>query len=280
MAEQHWVAAEEADKALAQANRQGQDRRGVTARALQAWAKAEQALATAERKEAAWRRAVAALAVFRPDGWLHDRAWAAAELAAAVAALTGAHWAKTCRMVCDGRALTFLDRLHADWAAAEPRAQLREALVGLWRWPQAGRAARGSPSAEAHAPVVVQLQVRICQQLDAAWPASYRRVAAVLRQVVRASSVVECRNSVLRMHQARPRGVTQGLLDLTRLYWNCREFAEGKRRGQCPYQHLGLALPSYQAWELLQRNPQELARQLGVTLAESTEEVSTVEVAA
>lgn len=280
LAEQQWVTAEEADKALAQANRQGQDRRGVTARALQAWAKAEQALATAERKEAAWRRAVAALAVFRPDGRLNDRHWAEAQLAAAVAELTGAHWAKTCRMLGDARALTFLDRLHADLAEAEPRAELREALVALWRWQQAGRSGGGRRSAEPHAQVVVQLQVLICQRLDAQWPAAYRRVAAVLRHVVRASSVVECMNSVLRMHQARHRGVTQGLLDLKRLYWNCREFAEGKRRGKCPYQHLGLALPTYQAWELLQRDPQELARQLGVTPAESTEEVSTVEVAA
>ena len=38
-------------------------------------AKAEAALATAERQEAAWRRAVAALGVFRPDGRLNDRTW-------------------------------------------------------------------------------------------------------------------------------------------------------------------------------------------------------------
>jgi hypothetical protein len=275
VAERLWGVAEEADKAVAQANRQGQDRRGVTQRALKAWAKAEQAFHTAEHKEAAWRRAVAALAVFRPDGRLNDRTWADAELVAAVAALTGSHWAKTCRMLRDPRALTFLERLHADLAVAEPRADLREALVALWRWQPAGRSGGGLGSAEAHAQVVVQLQVLICQRLEEQWPAAYRRVATVLRQVVRASSVVECMNSVLRMHQARHRRVTQGLLDLKRLSWNCREFAEGKRRGQCPYQHLGLELPIYQAWELLQMDPQELARRLGLTPIELTEEVST-----
>ncbi len=73
----------------------------------------------------------------------------------------------------------------------------------------------------------------------------------MLRQAVRASSAVECLNSVLRMHQSRHRTVTQGLLDLKRLYWNCRAFREGKRRGRCPYEHLGLKLPSYRFWDLL-----------------------------
>jgi len=54
------------------------------------------------------------------------------------------------------------------------------------------------------------------------------------------------------MHQARHRTLTQGLRDLKRLYWNCREFRGGKRRGRCPYEHLGLKLRSYDFWGLLQ----------------------------
>jgi hypothetical protein len=61
---------------------------------------------------------------------------------------------------------------------------------------------------------------------------SYRRVSRVLRQTVRASSAVECMNSVLRMHQGRHRTLRQGLLDLKRLYWNSRPFREGKRKGR------------------------------------------------
>ena len=76
-------------------------------------------------------------------------------------------------------------------------------------------------------------------------------MARVLRQTVRASSAVECMNSVLRMHQSRHKTVNQYLLDLKRLYWNCRAFREGKRRGHCPYEHLGLKLPSYRFWDLL-----------------------------
>ena len=88
------------------------------------------------------------------------------------------------------------------------------------------------------------------------WRESYRRVAAVLRQTVRASSAVECMNSVLRMHQSRHRTLTQEMLDLKRLYWNTRVFRGGKRKGRCPYEHLGLKLPSYDFWSLLQAEMQ------------------------
>jgi hypothetical protein len=64
--------------------------------------------------------------------------------------------------------------------------------------------------------------------------------------------MVECANSVLRMHQARHRTLNQSLLDLKRLYWNTRCFRRGDRRGKCPYQLLGLDLPSYDFWSLLQ----------------------------
>ena len=66
------------------------------------------------------------------------------------------------------------------------------------------------------------VQQVVCHKRDANWRESYAAVSRVLRQTVRASSAVECMNSVLRMHQSRHRTVTQGLLDLKRLYWNCR----------------------------------------------------------
>ena len=54
----------------------------------------------------------------------------------------------------------------------------------------------------------------------------------------------------------------QGLLDLKRLYWNCRVFAGGRRRKQCPYELLGVLLQTYDFHELLQCNPEELAQEL------------------
>jgi hypothetical protein len=91
---------------------------------------------------------------------------------------------------------------------------------------------------------------------------SYKRVSRVLSRVVRASSAVECVNSVVRMHQARHRNLSQELLDLKRLFWNCRSFREGKRQKRCPYELLGLELPSYDPWTLLQSDPSRLAQLL------------------
>jgi hypothetical protein len=257
-AERVWQEADKADRAVAETERQGHDTRGVKNTARSAWAKAETALTVAERREAAYRRAVAALELFRPDRVVNDRLWAREEIEAAVQDLPGARWAKFRRMATDPRALTFLDRLQRELQAAEPCAELRVALVKLWqvrhpRWLDKGAAAPGKRD-----PVRVAVHTLICQKLDPGWQAAYQRVSQVLRGTVRASSVVECMNSVLRMHQARHRGLSQRLIDLKRLYWNCRTFAEGKRRGHCPYKHLGLKLPTYDWWELLQMNPQEL----------------------
>jgi hypothetical protein len=64
------------------------------------------------------------------------------------------------------------------------------------------------------------------------------------------------------MHQARHRNLTQELLDLKRLYVNGRAFREGKRKKHCPYQLLGLKLPSYDPWVLLQMDPEQLDKLL------------------
>ena len=84
----------------------------------------------------------------------------------------------------------------------------------------------------------------------------------MLRGVWRASSLVECVNSVARMQQARHRKMTQGLLDLKRLYWNLRRFRTGHRKGQTPYGLLGLKLPELSFWEFLKLTPEELREQL------------------
>jgi hypothetical protein len=256
-AEHWWVVAEEADRDVARASRQGRKKSGPVKRALCAWAKAERAFAQAQQREAAWKRAAAALEWFRPDGRLNDRGWAEAEIAAAVRELPGERWAKTCRMLRDARALTFLDRLAEELGQAEPRAAVRDAVVELWRLEHRGGRGPGAAGVLAAA-----LQGQVCRQLAPDWQASAARVGAVLGQAVRASSVVECMNSVVRMHQARHRTLTQPLLDWKRLYWNCRDFAEGKRRGHCPYEHLGLRLPTYDAYALSQMDPEELAQQL------------------
>jgi hypothetical protein len=94
------------------------------------------------------------------------------------------------------------------------------------------------------------------------WQELARRVREVLRGVWRASSLVECVNSVARMQQARHRKMTQGLLDLKRLYWNLHRFRLGHRKDQTSYGLLGLKLPDLSFWEFLKLTTEQLREQL------------------
>ena len=90
-----------------------------------------------------------------------------------------------------------------------------------------------------------------------------KAVRSIFRNTWRASSLVEGVNSVLRMHQSRHRKLTPGLLDLKRLYWNCHVFRTGRRRGQSPYQRLGLKLPTdLDWWALTKMTPEQLRAEL------------------
>jgi hypothetical protein len=106
------------------------------------------------------------------------------------------------------------------------------------------------------------LPALIAVQFEPSGHGAYGRVARVLSRVVRASRVVACRNSVVRMHPARHRTWSPALLDRKRRYWNCRAFAEGKREGHCPDEHLGLPVLTYDWWELRDTKPQELKEKL------------------
>ena len=182
---------------------------------------------------------------------MNERPWAQEQIARALPQLSGREWSKVRNYLQAAETLTFLDRLHRQLQEVAPEEPLRGELVRLW-WLRRQRPPATTAGMIAGAGHVAHLVQRvICHQTGAHWHGSYREVARVLRQAVRASSAVECLNSVLRMHQSRHRTVTQGLLDLKRLYWNCRTFREGKRRGRCPYEHLGLKLPSYRFWDLL-----------------------------
>ena len=250
-AEGAWEEAEATDAKVTETKRKGEDARGAAQQARHAWGQAERLLAEVDQAESAWQRARAALAVFRPDGKLNERAGAEAEIAAALAELRGPEWKKARNFLKDRRALTFLDRLHRRLAEAEPDAALRRAWVRRW-WlrHQAPRSAPPPPTPLGQVQALLDAKVRE-GELTAAEQTSYDRVAAVLRTTVRASSAVEGINSVLRMQQGRHRKMTQGMLDLKRLYWNCRRLQTGKRRDRCPYEMLGAPLPSTDFWTLL-----------------------------
>lgn len=249
--ERCWEQAEAATRRVEQAQRQGQDARGAAVAARGAWKKAEVAFRQYERCEAGWKMAHGGLSVFRPEGQLNDRAWAEQQIGLAMPMLSGREWSKVRGFLQAPETLTFLDRLHRQLREAVPEDSLRAELVRLW-WLRRQRPRANTPGGVASAGHVAHLvQQVICQKADVDWRESYQAVSRVLRRTVRASSAVECMNGVLRMHQSRHKTVTQGMLDLKRLYWNCRGFREGKRRGRCPYEHLGLKLPSYRFWDLL-----------------------------
>ena len=93
--------------------------------------------------------------------------------------------------------------------------------------------------------------------------AAVASVRDILRRAYRASSLVECINSVLRMHQAQHRKLTQERIDLKRLYWNCHTFRTGRRRGTCPYRRLGVPWPEdLRWWDVLKMTPEQLQERL------------------
>lgn len=242
-----WKAAEKADSKVARLKRRGEHAGRGAAAALAAWNAVARSMSRHDAARDAWRRAKAALEVFRPDGRLNDRAWATARIAEALPGLAGDAFATLRGLLGKTDAPTFLDRLHRrlDDLGLDP--DLREALVRLGRPGLRGDDPEGR---EAKARLV---QRAVCWKLaPRGWTAEYDRTAAVLQDSGRASSPVECVNSVLRMHQSRHRTINQKMLDLKRLYWNTRRFRHGRRRGRCPYELLGLKLPSYDLWTLLQ----------------------------
>jgi hypothetical protein len=256
-AEATWAEAEAADGEVAESKRKGIDARGVAQAARAAWGRAVAHFEHVERLESAWGRARAALALFGPGGRLNDRARAEAELGAALPGLAGSDWAKVRNFLKDRRGLAFLDRMHRRLEAAEPRLQWREAMA--WRW----WLRHGRPTALDPLTGLVRAAGRD-RVLDQAERASYDRVAAVLSDTHRASSAVECMNSVLRMQQSRHKRMTQAMLDLKRLYWNCHPFRSGPRKESSPYQALGLDLPTFDFWALLQTDPGALTQRLSV----------------
>jgi len=259
-AESLWEAAEDCDAGVKRAKVQGVDARGPACTARAAWSKATEAFEEVDRLEAGWRRCRGAFELFRPDGRLNDRVWAESEIQAGLSELTGPEWRKVRNFLTDSRSLAFLDRLHERLELAEPRAEWREVLA--WRWWRLQNPCSGpvtSPLAAMAYAVAAQ------RPLNGAEQAAYDRMGAILNDTVRASSAVECMNSVLRMQQSRHRRMTQPMLDLKRLYWNCHRFRSGPRKNQCPYQALGVELPTYEFWKLLQCDPDELTQELSTS---------------
>ena len=252
--------ASQADAQVAQAKRRGIDARAAAGRARAAWRKAEGAFDEAVQAEAATQRITAALALCRADGQLNERLGAQQQITEALEELGGHAWSKVRRLLNDPRTLNHLDWMHERLEQVVPEPLLREAVAHLRYGHE--HMSRLPGMHQAHATHMVVMEQLLCQRLASDWQQAYAQVGELLSHTVRASSAVECMNSVLRMHQARHRHVSQGMLDLKRLFWNCRAFTHGRRRGASPYQLLGLNLPTDDWWELLQMDPEALHQKL------------------
>jgi hypothetical protein len=254
--EKLWHRAEDPDSRVGAGQARRRDTRGPQAQARCAGRRAFAALARYEHWGGVWRRGRAALEVFGPDGPLNDRARAEQERAAVCHQLRAGYGKKLRASLRDSRLPVFLDRRHARLAQAESRVEPRTGLAELVRPERAAR--RGEAGAEGRAAV----QRVLCAKRADDRESGYARVAEALSGVVRASSAAECVNSILRVHPGRHRNLTQGLPDLKRLYRNTREFRSGKRRDQCPYERVGLRLPTCDFWELLHKDPAQLTQEL------------------
>jgi hypothetical protein len=245
-----------AQKAFDDRARQGRSRQGHGAPLNRLWRQAERTWDQTEAAEAAWNQVRSAFELFTPEGRLNDRAGAEAVVAAALPHLRGAAWAKARRLLLRRESFTFLDQMQDRLAGLGLAPEVLATLLDL-------EALRRQPS-RLSAATRGWAMVRTVQ-LTKACPdgrEEARRVDTVLRGVWRASSLVECLNSVARMQQSRHRKMTQELLDLKRLYWNLRPFRIGRRKTQTPYGLLGLKMPDLSFWEFLKLTPEELREQL------------------
>src|SRR4051812_35034498 len=178
--------------------------------------------------ETAWKQVKAAFEFFTPAGRLNDRRQAAAVVAVALPHLTGSVWAKTRRLLRRRESFTFLDQAQRRLTDLGLDPDVLSALLdleGLRRQPR--RLLATTPNSAATRAWALARTVQL-SKMSPDWRDQAGRIRAVFRGAWRASSLVECVNSVARMQQARHRKMTQGLLDLKRLYWNLRCFRTGR----------------------------------------------------
>jgi hypothetical protein len=260
--------AEAAQNELEECRRQGTSERIATIQANAAWQKAEQAMDTWCAYERLWHKTKEALRLFTPEGELNTRQQAEAVLAETLPQLPDT-FAKSKGQVQKPEMLNYLDHVQQQLEALPFPEEVKHAAVRqealrrrsdlLNKEGTQAAALRGVLLACA---VVLAKAQEVGQQAQAA-------VRDILRRAYRASSLVECINSVLRMHQGQHRKMSQGLIDLKRLYWNCHTFRTGRRRGTTPYQRLGIAWPEgLRWWDVLKLTPEQLREKLST--AENT----------
>lgn len=252
--------AEEAQKALEEGARQGTKMTGPAVRARFAWREAEQAMDAWMAMEKNWRRAKEAMRLITPEGELNTRAKAEAVLAKTLPLLPDRDFGKAKRQLQKPEMLHYLDRVQDQFEKLPMDAEVK---VAAMRQELLRRQPKLLQGETAQAAAWRGLMLVYAAVLGQAGEQATKAVREILRRAYRASSLVECINSVLRMQQAQHRQMTQGLLDLKRLYWNSHTFRSGLRRKTTPYQRLGVPWPEGMPWwEVLKLTPEQLRNKL------------------
>ena len=254
--------AEEAERRQRQKLQRRGSRQGVAAAVARAWRAAEQAMDAWSRAEQAWTEVTRGLRLVTPEGELNTRVRAEAVIQTALPALVGPEWSKARRVLVCPALLTFLDRVQEQLAALSASPAVVGAAVQVEGFRRQPEGLRGGEACAGTLRGVLLAAGLVLTLSGSVGERALAEVRAILAGAWRASSLVECINSVARMQQSRHRRMTQGLLDLKRLYWNCRAFRTGHRRKQTPYELLGLKLPTTDWWELLKLTPEQLRQQL------------------
>jgi hypothetical protein len=262
-ARQAFAEAVRADQRLASCDWHGYKRGGAAVRANNAWQRAEKAMDAWQEVGEAWRQTKEALRLLTPTGAWNTRPQAEAALRETLARLPDEDFAKLKRQLQKPEMLNYLDRAHQKIAALALPDEVKQAAMrqeGLRRRPEA---LQGDNSQAAVLRGILLISSVVLGKAEAVGAQAVAAVKDICRRAYRASSLVECINSVLRMQQAGHRRLTQGLLDLKRLYWNCHRFQSGRRRQTTPYERLGLLLPpGLPWWDLLKLTPEQLKDKL------------------
>ena len=260
---QAFTKAEKAQQEHDHNRQQGKYVPGQGTKVSQQWQKTEAVMDEVQHTEKAWQQTQEALRLFTPAGELNSRAQAEAVLAQTLPELPEADFAKAKRMLSKPQTLTYLDEVHRKLEALPGSPEVKQAAVqaeGLRRHPEL---LQGESRSAGMLRAMLLVGSVILSKAEAEGANVAKAVRAIFRNTWRASSLVECINSVLRMHQARHRKLTQGLIDLKRLYWNCHTFRTGRRKGKSPYQRLGLKLPEgMDWWDLTKMTPEQLRDKL------------------
>jgi hypothetical protein len=255
--------ADDCQAALDRRRRHGQSENGFRHKARDRWAKAEKAMDLWQEQDTVWQQTQAALHLVTPEGELNTRAQAEAVLARTLTQLPDADFGKAKRMLRQPQALTYLDEVQRKLAALPVPPEVRQAAVRQECLRRRPELCQGESLQAAALRGVLLVCAVVLAKAGAVGQQAVRGVQAIFRNTWRASSLVECINSVLRMQQARHRKMSQSLLDLKRLWWNGHRFRSGRRKGTTPYERLGVPWPPGMAWwDLLKLTPEQLRDKL------------------